>query len=76
MIYESSKYIYDFRKFQTIRSFAKLIKKQSNLLDVILNFNYKVRPGSKEDKEKKSNTYKSENFLYQDRELTLNAFKN
>ena len=50
-------------------------KKQSNLLDVILNSNNKVRPRSKADKEKKSSAYKSANILYQGRELTLNTFK-
>ena len=62
MVYESSKQVYDFIRFQTIRSFGDSIftgkitlseadKKQSNLLDDISNFNNKVRPGSKADKD-------------------------
>ena len=66
LIYESSKHVYDFRRFQTIRSFGNSIfngiitisetgKKQSNLIDIFLNFNDKVRLRSKADKEKKRN---------------------
>ena len=74
LINELNKYIYDFRIFRTKRSFGDSVfagkitiseadKKQSNLLEVILNFNNKVRQGSKADKEKKSNTYESANSL-------------
>ena len=46
LIYKSSKYVYYFRRFRTIRSFGNIIftgkitisevdKKQSNLLDVV-----------------------------------------
>ena len=60
-----SKYKYDFTRFQTIRSFGVSIftgkitireadKKQSNILDVILKFNDKVRPTAKADKEKRT----------------------
>ena len=63
MVYESSKYKYDFGRFRTITSFDNSIftgkiriieadKKQSNLL-VFLNFDSNVRPRSKADKEKK-----------------------
>ena len=72
LIYKSSKYVYDFRKFQTIGSFGDSIfngkiiineadKKRDNLLDVILNFNNKVRPRSKADNEERSDTYESAN---------------
>ena len=72
LIYKSSKYVYDFRKFQAIGSFGDSIfngkiitneadKKQDNLLDVILNFNNKVRPRSKADNEERNNTYESAN---------------
>ena len=65
LIYEPRKYVYYFRKFWTKRSFGDNIfsvkitisetdKKQSNLLNVISNFNDKVRPRSKADKEKKT----------------------
>ena len=46
-------------------------KKQSNILDVISNFNGKIRLRSKTDKEKKSKCYRSVNVLYQGQELTL-----
>ena len=49
-------------------------KKQGDLLDVILNFNHKVRTRSKADKERKRNTYEGTNSLYEGQELTLNAF--
>ena len=65
MLYESSKYKCEFRRFRIIRSFGDSIftgnitiseanEKQSNLLDVILNFNNKFRPRSKADKDKKA----------------------
>ena len=64
LIFESSRYVYDFRKFQEIRSFGdsnfsdkitvgETDKKQSNLLNAVLSFNNKVRPRSKADEEKK-----------------------
>ena len=57
-IYESCKYVFDFRRFRTIRSLGDSIfnskitigeadKKQSNLLDVISICNNIVRPRSK-----------------------------
>ena len=65
LIFESSRYVYDFRKFREIRSlgdsyFSNKItigetdKKQSNLLNAVLSFNNKVRPRSKADEEKKA----------------------
>ena len=64
LIFESSRYVYDFRKFREIRSFGdsyfsdkstigETDKKQSNLLNAVLSFNNKVRPRSKADEEKK-----------------------
>ena len=64
LIYESSKQVYDFRRFRT-RSFGDIIvsdkisiretaENQSNLLYVIIsNFNNRVRSRSKADKEKR-----------------------
>ena len=71
MIYKSSTHVYDFTSFQTIRHFGDSIfngkitmseadNKQSNLLDVILNFNNKVRPRSKADEEKKTKLMKAQ----------------
>ena len=64
--YRSSRNVYYFRRFQTIRFFgdsffngeitiSEADKKQnySKLLYIILNFNNKVRQKSKADKEKK-----------------------
>ena len=73
MIYESRIYKYDFRRFWTKKSFSDSIftgniticeadKKSSNLLDVISNFNIKVRSSSKAD-DKKSNIDESANAL-------------
>ena len=64
LLYEASKKVYDFKKFQTIKSFDKSIhsreidinegtEKQSDLLEYMLEFNNKTIPKSKEDKEKK-----------------------
>ena len=61
--------------FLLVKTLSEADKKQGDLLDVNLDFNNKVRPRSKADKEAKSNTYKSANLLYQGHELTLNAFK-
>ena len=55
LIYKSSKHVYDFRRFQTISSFGDGIfsgkitiseanEKKSNLLNVISNFDDRVRP--------------------------------
>ena len=64
LIYESSKQVYDFRRFRT-RFFGDIIvsdkisiretaENQSNLLNVIIsNFNNRVRSRSKADKEKR-----------------------
>ena len=64
-IYESNKYTHAFRSVPTIISFGDSIfngkitiseadKKQSSLLNTILNFNSKVRPRTKADKGKKA----------------------
>ena len=76
LIYESSKCKYDFRNIPTIRSFGDIIfnvkiaisetdRKPSQLLEVISQINDKVRPRSKADKNKKTNTYKSTNAVYE-----------
>ena len=84
--YKTNKYIYDFQKFQTIRSSVDSIytgkismdkaeMDQTNLLENIVKFNNKSRPRSKEDKAKKENTFDSVNALDEGRELILNPFK-
>ena len=61
MIYYSSKELFDFRIFKTIRSFGHDIysnkitineadQEQSDLVEYILNFNNKARPKNKDDK--------------------------
>ena len=61
LVYESRNCIYDFRKFRTIRSFGDSIfsgkitineVKQSNLLNVILNFNIKLNQEQKQVRRK------------------------
>ena len=64
LIYKTNKYTYDFRKFNTIRTFGEDIydgkitleeadKNQSDLIDETENFNDKTRPKSYEKKKKK-----------------------
>ena len=61
LIYKSKKYMYDFRKFRTIRTFARDIydgkisleeadEDKSDLADEIENFKNKTRPKSPEKK--------------------------
>ena len=75
-----------FQQFETIRSFGDSIYNgtisidetdmdQTNLLENIVNFCNKFRPRSKEDKDKKQNTFDSINAVYEDRELILNIFR-
>ena len=58
--YETNKYIYDFQQFETIRSFGDSIFRgndQSNLLKIMVEFNIKSRPRTKESKVAKRNTF-------------------
>ena len=48
---------------------------QANLLENMVKFNNKSRPRSKEDKDKKRNTFDCVNALYESRELRLNALR-
>ena len=84
--YETNKYVFDFQRFATIRSFGESIyngkikideaeMKQTNLLENIMNFSNKSRPRSKKEKDKKQNAFDSINTLYEGRELILNAFR-
>ena len=65
MKYETSKYVYDFQQVQTMRSLgdniyngkiiiSKVDKKQSSILNSILEFNNRARLRSKSDNEKKA----------------------
>ena len=66
--YETNKYIYDFKQFETIRSFGDSIFRgkimiseaendQSNLLKIMVEFNIKSRPRTKEGKTAKRNIF-------------------
>ena len=72
--------MYDFQQYKTIRSFGDIIytgktiidetgMDQTNLLEIMLKFNNKSRPRSKEDMDKKRNTFHSVNFLQEGQEL-------
>ena len=78
MKYETSKYVYDFQKFQTTRFVGDTIyngtitiseadQKENRFLNNIVDFNNKTRPTSKADE--------SANAVIEGRKLTLNAFK-
>ena len=86
MLYESSKQIYDFEIFKTIKSFGDSIynhkieiheanQERADLIKYILSFNNKTKPGSDEDKNKRNDVFHSAKNLYEGRELFLNAFK-
>ena len=79
-------YIYNFHQYETIKSFDDSIytrksnmveaeEDRSNISKNIVEFNDKSRPTSKEDKNKKRDTYESAYALYEGQELTLNAFR-
>ena len=83
-IYDADKYKYDFRKFNTIRTFGEDIyngkitleetdEDQSDLADKINEFTKKIRPKSDKKKQKREivNMY---NF-FEAREMALNGFK-
>ena len=85
MKYETSKYIYDFQKFQVIINFGDNIyndkmtlseadEGQKVLSNTILDFYDKAPPKTKSDKEKK-NTHENGDAFYEGRELAFNAFK-
>ena len=82
--YETKKYVYDFQKFEAIRYFGNNICTgninineaeidQSNLLEIMVEFNDKSK--QMKGKNKNRDTYESVNVLYENWELTLNAFK-
>ena len=85
MIYYSSKELFDFRIFKTIRSFGHDIysnkitineadQEQSDLVEYIWNFNNKARPKNKDDKKNIYILISTQN-LYYGRELVINTFK-
>ena len=65
MIYYSSKELFDFKSFKTIRSFGENIyshkirineanQEQADLVEYVLNFNNKARPKNRDDKKKQN----------------------
>ena len=83
--YQEGKHKYNFQ-LEAIRFFGESIYSgkisiheadmdQTNLLENLKKFNDKSRSKTKEGKDKKQNTIDSVNALYDDRELTLNAFR-
>ena len=67
--YKTNKYLYDFQKFETLRSFGDSIYSskisideagmdQTNILENMVKFNNESKPKTKEGKAKKQNTFK------------------
>ena len=65
MIYYSSKELFDFKSFKTIRSFGENIyshkirineanQEQADLVEYVLNFKNKARPKNRDDKKKQN----------------------
>ena len=86
LIYKTNQYEYDFQQCKTIRSFSESIyfakittdkaeEDQRNLLKDIIEFNEKSRPRTKEEQDKKRDTYETVYALYEGRELFLNDFR-
>ena len=80
------KYKYDFQQYEAIKSFGESIyfskisiheadMDQVDLLENMIKFTKKSRPKTKEDKDKKQNTFDSVNVFHKSRKLTANAFR-
>ena len=85
-IYKSCNGKYSFKELQTrslvetifssgIAEVDKANKRQTDLMNNIIDFNSSTKPKSKADKKKKNDTLESVNNLYRGQELVLNAFK-
>ena len=86
LIYKTNKYTYDFRKFNTIRTFGEDIydgkitleeadKNQSDLIDEIENFNDRTRRKSYKKKKEKEDTLNNLSNFFDAREMVHNGFK-
>ena len=86
LVYKSNKNTYDFRKFQTIKNFAKDIydgkvtleeadKKQSDLINEINDFINKTRPKNYKKKQEKEITLDRLHNFFKAREMVFNGFK-
>ena len=86
LVYKTDKHTFDFRKFNTIRTFGKDMyngkfaleeadESRSNLLNEIKTFNDKARPKATWHEEMKEDVINNVNNLYEAREMVLNGFK-
>ena len=77
-IYKTNKYKYNFRRFETIRSFGrdKADIDQSNLLMEIMDFRKKSKTKKSGEKQQKINTLESLHETFEDRERVIDIFKN
>ena len=86
LLYKANGNTYDFRKFNTIRTFGKNIyevkinleepdKDQSDLLNEIKNFSEKMRPKSYNKRQEKEIACDNLHTFYDGREMVLNSFK-
>ena len=75
-IYKTNKYKYNFRRFETIRSFGrdKADIDQSNLLMEIMDFRKKSKT-KKSGEQQKINTLESLHETFEDRERVIDIFK-
>ena len=86
LFYKSNKKKYNFKHFQTIRTFGEDIyngeitleeadNNQSNLLNEIKNFKYKTEPKSDKKRQEKENVEKNLYNFYEGREMVLMPLK-
>ena len=86
LVYRASEYTYDFRNFNTIRTFGEDIyngkitleeadEDQSDLVDEINNFTKKTKPRDDEKKQEKKIVKKNLYNFYKARKMVLNGFK-
>ena len=86
LFYKSDKNKYNFKNFQTIRTFGKDIYEgkitfekadeyQSNLVEKINDFIKRMKPKNKEKRREKENVEKNLYYFYTGREMVLNGFK-
>ena len=86
LFYKSDKNKYNFKNFQTIRTFGKDIYEgkitfekadeyQSNLVEKINDSIKKTKPKNEEKKREKENVKKKLYYFYTGREMVLNGFK-
>ena len=87
MAYKGINKTYDFRNFETIRTFGNEIRnnvisldtaniEQANLLSYVYDFSKKTRPRNSAQRQLKADTVDSVTSLVQGREMVINAFKN